>query len=147
MPLVARLLALAGAVLMPVSLFLHWYEVKEGATGDNAKFTIKGWDVFESTDALMVLASIAAVGLIVTVPSYAGRILMLIGAFVTGYIVVQLVDRPGILSFVDRSDLSLEIGAPLGLLGAILILAAGAVASRSHHGGPAVAGRYTSTGG
>jgi hypothetical protein len=43
-------MALAGAVLMPVSLFLHWYAVAEGATGDNSRFTVQGWDAFESTD-------------------------------------------------------------------------------------------------
>lgn len=127
----ARLLALAGAVLMPVSLWLHWYELKEGATGDNAKFTIKGWDAFESTDTLMVLGSIAVIGLIAIAPRHAGRTLMLIGAFLSGYIIVQLVDRPGILSFVDRSDVSLQIGAWLGLLGALLVVMAGAVAGRA----------------
>ena len=40
MPLAARLVAVAGAVLMPVSLFLRWYEVN---TGDSL-FKVKGWD-------------------------------------------------------------------------------------------------------
>ena len=37
---------------MPVSLFLDWYDVN---TGDST-FKLDGWDVFESTDALMVLS-------------------------------------------------------------------------------------------
>lgn len=126
----ARLLALAGAVIMPVSLFLHWYEVAEGATGDNARFAVKGWDVFEATDTLMVLASLAVVVLIVTAPRQVARMLMVVGALTTGFIAVQLIDRPATLGFVDRSDLSLEVGAWLGLLGAMLVLAAGVMASR-----------------
>jgi hypothetical protein len=128
----ARLVAVAGAVLMPVSLFLHWYEVAEGATGDNAKITIKGWDAFESTDALMTLAAVAAIALVVAVPRYAGRTLLGLGGVAAGWIVVQLIDGPPLFgAFVDRSDISLEIGAWLGLLGALLIVAAGGTAART----------------
>jgi hypothetical protein len=124
-----RLLAVAGAVLMPVSLSLHWYEIAEGATGDNARFTVSGWTVFESTDAVMVLAGVAALGLAFTAPRNAARALLLVGAVTTGFVAVQLVDTPGILAFADRSHLSLEVGAWLGLTGALLITASGAVSS------------------
>jgi len=40
----APILAISGAILMPVSLFLDWYELREGATGDNARFAMSGWD-------------------------------------------------------------------------------------------------------
>ena len=36
---------------------------------------------------------------------------MIVGALATGFIVVQLIDRPVILGFVDRADLSMKIGA------------------------------------
>src|SRR6266536_3133061 len=93
----ARLIAFTGAVLMPFSLFLHWYEVPEGATGENARFTVQGWDAFESTDALMVVASLATLALIVTAPLRLGRSLMVLGALTAGFIAVQLVDRPATL--------------------------------------------------
>lgn len=127
MPIAARLLALAGAVLMPVSLFLDWYEVN---TGDGV-FDLKGWDAFETTDALMVLSAIAVVLLLVVIPVYVGRALMIVGALTAGFIAVQLVDKPAILGFLDRSALSLEVGAWLGLLGALLVVAAGALTTRA----------------
>jgi hypothetical protein len=130
----SRLLALAGAVLMPVSLFLHWYEVPEGATGDNARFTVRGWDAFESTDSLIVVAAVTTLVLIVTAPRRLGRSLMLVGALTTGFIAVQLIDRPATLGFLNRSNLSLEVGAWLGLLGALAVHAAGAHAARVDQG-------------
>jgi hypothetical protein len=55
--------------------------------------------------------------------------LFLVGALMVGWITVQLVDRPAGLTFLHRSDLSLEVGAWLGLFGALLIAAAGALSS------------------
>jgi hypothetical protein len=123
------LLSLAGAALMPISLFLDWYEVDEGATGDNAKIALKGWDSFESTDTVLVLAAIAVLALVLWSPPYVARAVMIVGALATGFIVVQLVDSPVILGFVDRSDVSLKIGAYLGLLGAVLVVVGGAISS------------------
>ncbi len=123
------LVSLVGAVLMPASLFLDWYEIKEGATGDNSAISLKGWDAFESTDTVMVLAAIAALVLIVMAPAYVARALMFVGALATGFIAVQLIDQPAILGFVDSADLSLKIGAYLGLLGALLVVAGGAISS------------------
>jgi hypothetical protein len=132
----ARLLAAVGAVLMPLSLFLDWYAVKEGATGDNARIKVEGWDVFESTDALMTVAAIATVLVVAMAPRSMGRMLMAIGALVAGFVAVQLIDRPAALLFVDRSDVSLQAGAWLGLLGALLVVLAGALADRPVSGQP-----------
>ena len=118
---VAGLLALAGAILMPVSLSLDWYTVN---TGDST-FVLKGWDVFELVDALMVLVAGAVLLLFVARPPYLGRALMVLGAFIGGVIVVQLIDRPSLLYFAG--DTSIEIGAWLGLLGSALLVAAGAL--------------------
>ena len=79
----------------------------------------------------MVLASIATLVLLVTWPAYVGRALMVIGAFITGFIAVQLIDRPGLLGFADDSMLSIQIGPWLGLGGALLIVAAGAATTRA----------------
>jgi hypothetical protein len=124
--LAAAGIALAGAALMVVSLFLDWYAVKEGATGDNATIKLHGWNVFEATDAMMVLAALATLALVVLRPRGVALALLAVGALMAGWIAVQLVDRPAVLGFFDRSDLSLQVGAWLGLLGALLVLAAGA---------------------
>jgi hypothetical protein len=121
-------MALAGAVLMPVSLFVDWYGVKAGAHGEDfGAYKLDGWDAFESTDALMVLVALSTAALVVLSPSFAGRALLLAGTLTAGWITVQLVDGAGLRIFLHRSDLSLQIGAWLGLLGAVLIAGAGAL--------------------
>jgi hypothetical protein len=126
-------MALAGAVLMPASLFLDWYAVRAGAHGEDfGGYALDGWDAFESTDALLVLVALSAAALIVLRPTFAGRAWLLGGTLTAGWIVVQLVDAAGLRMFLHRSDLSLRIGAWLGLLGALLIAGAGALSgSRS----------------
>ena len=116
---------------MPVSLFLHWYEIARNAYGENDEFSIKGWDALESTDALMVTAALAAVALVIAAPRYAGRALLLIGAATAGFIAVQLIDGPAVIGFIGRSKVSLELGAWLGLMGAVLLVAAGAIDVRA----------------
>jgi len=119
----ARVLAVAGAVVMPVSLFFYWYEVN---TGDSI-FKMKGWDVFESTDTLMVIAALATLALLVVNPRHAGRMLLLVGTVMSGWILVQVIDRPAALGFFGDEVVSLRFGAALGLMGALLIVAAGAL--------------------
>ena len=77
----------------------------------------------------MVLAAIAVLILIVLSPPYVARAVMIVGALATGFVAVQLIDQPAILGFVDRADLSLKIGAYLGLLGGLLVVAGGALSS------------------
>jgi hypothetical protein len=124
--------ALLGAVLMVVSLFLDWYAVKAQARGDFDRYTLRAWDVFEATDTLMLLVALATLGLIVLRSRCAGRAFLLGGVLTSGWIVVQLVDRPAEVAFIDRSDLSLQVGAWIGLLGALLIAGAGALSRRRH---------------
>jgi hypothetical protein len=112
---------------MPVSLFLDWYAVKARARGDFDRYTLDGWDVFEATDTLMLLLALATLVLLALRPRYAGRAFLLGGVLTSVWIVVQLIDRPAELAFIDRSDLSLQVGAWLGLLGALLIAGAGAL--------------------
>jgi hypothetical protein len=124
-----RVVAVAGAVLMPVSLSLDWYSVPAGLVTEES-FSLGGWDSFESTDALMVLAAAAALVLVFTAPPYAGRALLVVGGIATGFVAVQIVDRPNLYGLPLPTP-SLEIGAWLGLLGTLLILAAGALRSAS----------------
>jgi Tol biopolymer transport system component len=128
MPSASRLLALVGAVLMPASLFLDWYEV-EAHVFTPIGFKLEGWDVFESTDAVLVLAAIAVMLLLVRNPPYVSRALMMVGALATAFVVVQLVDKPAILGFDDVPGMALEIGAWLGLSGALITVASGALGS------------------
>jgi hypothetical protein len=125
MSIAPRVLAAAGAMVMPASLFFYWYEVN---TGDSI-FKIKGWDAFESTDTLMVMAALATLALLMVNPRHAGRLMLLVGAAISGWILVQLIDRPATLGFFDSSDLSVKVGAALGLFGALSILVAGALAT------------------
>jgi hypothetical protein len=122
---------LAGAVLMPASLFFSWYHLKERAGGrDFSAYSLSGWEAFESTDTLLVLAAIAIVAVVVLRLRFAGTTLLCLGALTAGWIVVQLIDGPVAFSFLDRSDYALRIGALLGLLGAVLTLGAGALTLR-----------------
>ena len=130
----AAAIALAGAVLMPVSLFLDWYVVPERAGGrDFGSFALDGWDAFEATDTLMVLVALTALALVALRPGVASRVWLLVGALTAGWLVVQLIDGPPTLGFLDRSEFSLDIGAWLGLLGALLIMGAGALGVRRSH--------------
>jgi hypothetical protein len=111
---------------MPTSLFLDWYKVDPGIFGGTG-YSFSGWDVFESTDAVMVLATVTTLILLVTAPSYVGRALLLVGAIATGFVGVALVDKPNFFGLPYVPGQSMEIGAWFGLLGAVLILAAGAL--------------------
>jgi hypothetical protein len=123
-----RLLALVGAALMPASLFLDWYQVDPGIFGESG-FSLDGWDVFESTDAVMVLAAITTVWLVVRAPPYVGRAVMVVGAIATAVVAVAVIDKPNFFALPYVPGLSTEIGAWLGLLGAALIFAAGSISA------------------
>ena len=122
---------------MPVSLFLDWYEVGAGYFTE-LKFTVQGWDVFEATDVVMCVAAAVVLMLAVRAPRHAAEALMALGGIVSAVIAVQLIDKPAILGLYDRPGVSPRIGAWLGLLGALLVLAAGAlqVTRRSGRGEP-----------
>jgi hypothetical protein len=111
---------------MPASLFLDWYEVEPGIFA-NEGFSLEGWDVFESTDAVLTLAAVATLLLVFKVPLHVGRALMLVGAIATGVVAVALADKPNFFGLPYVPGLSMEMGAWLALLGAVLVLAAGAL--------------------
>lgn len=116
---------------MPASLFFSWYHLKEQAGNrDFSAYSLSGWETFESTDTLMVLVAIAIAVIVVLRPRLSATLLLCLGALVSGWILIQLIDGPAALAFFDRSDYSLRAGAWLGLLGAFLTVAAGALLKR-----------------
>lgn len=109
---------------MAISPFPDWYHLD---TGDSS-FQMSGWDAFETVDVLLVAAAIAAV---VTVgrgsrwrSGMAGMILLVVGAAMVGIILIQLIDKPPLLSF---GELAIQIGAWMALAGALLVFFAGAL--------------------
>jgi hypothetical protein len=111
---------------MPLSLFLDWYRVEPGIFRESSE-RFHGWDVFETTDAVMVLCAVAALLLAVTAGRYAGRMLIGVGMLATTFVVVALFSKPAILGLVNTPGVSLGVGAWLGLAGALLVLGAGAI--------------------
>jgi len=121
-----RVIAVAGAALLPISLSRDWYTVPAGVFTEES-IPLGGWAVFESTDALLVLAAAATLMLVVAAPRDAGRALAVVGGVATGFVVVQVVERPNVYGLPVPAP-SLELGAWLGLLGTLLILVAGVLA-------------------
>ena len=122
-----RFPALAGTILMPTSLFLDWYGVPPNVFGREIQ-SLKGWDIFESTDALMVLVAVATLVLLLKAPPRVGGALTIVGAFATGAVAIELLDKPSLFALPSIPGMSIEVGAWVGLLGAVLILAAGGLA-------------------
>ena len=122
-----RFPALAGAILMPTSLFLDWYGIPPNVFGREIQ-SLKGWDIFESTDALMVLVAVATLVLLIKAPPRVGGALTIVGAFATGAVAIELLDKPSLFALPSIPGMSIEVGAWVGLLGAVLILAAGGLA-------------------
>src|SRR5687768_11410108 len=114
--------ALSGAVLL-VSLFLPWY----GAGAEDAS----GWEALAVLDVALALVAGFGVGLLVitasqrvpAVPIALSAMVTLVGLVGLVLVLIRLADLPG--GFDGR-----ELGVWLGLLGAIGIVAGGAVAMR-----------------
>jgi hypothetical protein len=119
------ILAVGGAVLMAGSLFLDWFQVN---TGDS-EFDVTGWNAFEMADIGLVAAALVALYCVVLgarrpTPAVA-RALMLAGGSAAAIVVIQMIDKPPLLGF--GLNVSLRAGAWIGLAGAILVFAAGAL--------------------
>jgi hypothetical protein len=127
-----RFPAFAGAVLMPASLFLDWYGIPPNVFGREIQ-SLKGWDIFESTDSLMVLAAVATLVLLIKAPPRVGGALTIVGAIATEAVAIELFDKPSLFALPSIPGMSIEVGAWLGLLGALLILAAGVLSSATTH--------------
>jgi hypothetical protein len=109
---------------MPASLFADWYRVPSRIFTDDA-ISLKGWDIFESTDALLVLAAAATLVLLARPFPRAERVLLAVGAIATGAVMVELLNKPTLYALPSIPGMTIEAGAWLGLLGAGLVFAAG----------------------
>lgn len=104
------LLALAGALLLLVSLFLAWYEP-----------SLEAWDIFEIVDLLLAAAAIAALlaalGMLADFPSAPdARLLPWAAALALVLVVATLLDRPPVVGEGDP-----DVGLWLALAGAALM--------------------------
>ncbi|HYU59200.1 MAG TPA: hypothetical protein VEK39_00430 [Solirubrobacterales bacterium] len=113
-----QLMVMIGAVALLVSLFLDWYEPD-----------LSAWEVFEVGDVVLAGLAIAAlaVALPMRLPDAAApralaeqRSLPWIGFAALAFVCVTLVSDPP-----AARGLSLEFGAWLGLIGAVLLAAGG----------------------
>src|SRR5688500_15688017 len=112
------LLALAGAILLLVSLFLAWYEPSTEA-----------WDAFEITDLLLaavaISALLAAAALLFDIPGWAdARWLPWLGAIALLLVVNSLLSPPPLIDADPETGLWLAFaGAAVLAAGALLVVA------------------------
>ena len=143
------IVAAVGGVLLFISMFLPWYSVKSGTPSDQTacgvgKSSCTGFDTFRlftvliipGMDLLMVAAAIAPWILVwIVIRGHrlswpAGEVTMIVGAVASTLILYNgIISRPGAREFV-----SLDIGWYLGLLGALGIVAGGAISQITRGG-------------
>ncbi len=124
---IGELLALAGAICVIVSLFLPWYE--------NAAGKLSAWDTFGPALVLLIAATAAALGLVVStiterstaLPVAAAVWSTLFGIVAVIAAVVRVLERP-------EHSTSLCSGAWVALAGAILMLAGSWQSMRDERG-------------
>lgn len=118
--------ALAGAICVIVSLMQPWYGGASQAQGADAAGHLDAWSSFGPTIVLLMIAALVALLLVLSniferstaLPVAAAVWSTVFGFIATIAAVVRVLERP------DGAS-GLEIGAWLGLAGAILILAGG----------------------
>ena len=115
-------IALAGAIALIASLFLHWY----GTEGGGAEVT--AWQAFGILDVVLVLLALVAVALFATqatrsspaIPVFFSVMTIVAGLLAVLLILLRIVFQPG-----PNALVSVEPGAWLGLAAAVLVLAGG----------------------
>jgi len=143
------IVAAAGGVVLFVSMFLTWFSVKAGTAADQSacgagKHTCTGFNTFNvftaliipGMNVLLVLAALAPWILVwIVVRGHrlswpAGEVTMIVGAIASTLILYNgVISRPGAREFV-----SLDYGWYIGLLGALMIVAGGAISQVSRGG-------------
>ncbi|MBA3327261.1 MAG: hypothetical protein H0T43_03055, partial [Solirubrobacterales bacterium] len=111
-------LTLAGALLLLISLFLHWFEPD-----------LTGWNAFEALDLVLAALALGAAAIAAgraerALPS-AARWLPVIAGVAFVIVAVQLIDPPP----VAGPEGDRELGAWLALVGTALMVAAAALAA------------------
>lgn len=110
-----ELLALAGAVLVIVSLTRPWYE--------NAFTTLSAWETFGPAVALMIAAAAAALALVVsTITERSTALPVAAAVWSTVFGIVAVISA--IVRLLERPDHATRLcaGAWLGFAGSVLIL-------------------------
>ncbi len=143
------IVAAAGGLVLLLSMFLPWYSVKAGTPADQTacgagKDSCTGFDTFKlftaliipGMDLLMVAAAIAPWILVwIVIRGHrlswpAGEVTMMVGAIASTLILYNgIISRPGAREFV-----SLDYGWYVGLLGALMIVAGGAISQITRGG-------------
>lgn len=142
------IVAAAGGLLLFISMFVKWFSVQHSDTEPvcgRGKTSCTGYDTFHlftaliipGMDLLMTAAAIAPWILVwIVIRGHrlswpAGEVTMIVGAIAATLILYNgVVDRVG----TTREFVSLEIGWYLGLLGALMIVAGGAISQITRGG-------------
>lgn len=114
--------ALAGLFLL-ASLWLEWYERPEGG--------VSAWGAFGLLDLLLAVVALLAIALpFVTaardspsVPVAVGVLVVALAFLVAPFLLYRLIDEPGL-----NADVSVSLGALLGVAALLAVFAADAVA-------------------
>ena len=128
---VSEIVAAAGGVLLALSVFVKWYEARpenRNANINGMKGVVSAWDAHTILRYLLLAAALAPIVLLyIVVRDHElswprGEMTAVIGIIAFGLVVYQgVIDRPG----EPPSEIELEIGWWMALLGTILITVGG----------------------
>ena len=116
----AGALTALGALLVPLSLFLTWFEI---TSGENAG-VYTGWFSFHRTDRVLALLALAALVAAILAPSRR----VAIARLVLGLLSILVVGREVLDPPVGGAVTELRGGAYLGIAGSLLVAAGGMLA-------------------
>jgi len=127
----SEIIAAVGGVLLAVSVFVKWYEARPenaNANIDGMKGVVSAWDAHTILRYLLLAAALAPIVLLyIVVRDHElswprGEMTAVIGIIAFGLVVYNgVIDRPG----EPPSEIELEIGWWMALLGTILITVGG----------------------
>ena len=127
----SEIIAAVGGVLLAVSVFLPWYEARPenaNANINGMKGVVSAWDAHTILRYLLLAAALAPIVLLyIVVRDHElswprGEMTAVIGIIAFGLVVYNgVIDRPG----EPPSEIELEIGWWMALLGTILITVGG----------------------
>jgi hypothetical protein len=127
----SEIIAAGGGVLLALSVFVKWYEARPenpNANINGMQGVVSAWDAHEILRFSFLLAALAPIVLLyIVVRDHElswprGEMTAVIGIIAFGLVVYQgVIDRPG----EPPSEIELEIGWWMALLGTILIIVGG----------------------
>ncbi|HYH87895.1 MAG TPA: hypothetical protein VEX67_01610 [Solirubrobacteraceae bacterium] len=128
----SEIIAAVGGILLAVSVFVKWYEARPenaNANINGMKGVVTAWDAHSILRYLLLAAALAPIVLLyIVVRDHElswprGEMTAVIGIIAFGLVVYNgVIDRPG----EPPSEIELEIGWWMALLGTILITVGGA---------------------